>query len=830
MSDPMPPGGTRLDAYWFWSGLPKESEMRRQLADFRGRGFGRIYIQARLSMPRDLYLSEPHIAAYARAVAIMSELGLKAGLYDDYAWTSGQAGGRTVAGADHLRERHLFWASSEGQSAAVTGIGATLAASLGQAARDWIHEGGTPRFGGWEIAGAAMRLPDGSLQDVTGGVRLADGGADGMEALLEAPLPPGARWTVFAAAQAVNSRIVNYLMPEAGARFVEVGLEPLAAVLGPLMPGTLDRVFFDQPAPGLYDWDGRHGNLLNSLPWSSGLRDAIAARGPVALQLAALLEECGPGTGATRSFVYRTVAQLMQDGFLGALRHFCDRRGLDLSGHEILPHVGSFALNGGFRSIDPRVSLATDFFGTDRFRDVTAVDANNLVPQLAPLLGRSVAQAADRKGCEVELYITSERSEARAAGQWDMTPAALRAQLIRLHMLGASRVILHALFADAGDARPEPLANMRFDFAPGYNLQPWWPVMDEMAREAAGLAEFLEAAAPVRQVLVLYPLETALREGPRHAHAAAFGAWCEALAEAGQPPRIIDEAGLAQIREGSLDGVAVAALVLPHVTALADPGSAGRIAALETAGVPVFRGGPDGADLAPLLAGAPEVAPHPGLRWLCAGRDGEGWWRAVLFNDGEAEIAATLRLGTGVLCRHDGNETPAAGEVQLRLVPQGLACLRLREAAPAVAQAELGTEASLQPLAELAAGWTLQTGGAARPVRVDRGWEEQGDSDWSGTGRYQTEFVLERPASLVLDLPGLACAASVRLDGTACRTVWHPPFRLRLGPVAAGFHRLDIDVSNTGANRFHAGTPFGGGRPEPSGLTCPPLLYEETLP
>ncbi len=351
-----------------------------------------------------------------------------------------------------------------------------------------------------------------------------------MVALLGGPLPPGARWTVFAAARAVNSRIVNYLMPEAGVRFAEVGLEPLAGALGPLVPDTLDRVFFDQPAPGLYDWDGRHGNLLNSLPWSGGLRDAIAARGPVALQLVALLEECGPGTGATRSFVYRTVTRLMQDGFLGALRDFCDRRGLMLSGHEILPHVGSFALNGGFRSIDPRVSLATDFFGTDRFRDVTAVDANNLVPQLAPLLGRSVAQASGRTGCEAELYITSERSEARAAGQWEMAPAALRAQLIRLHMLGASRVILHALFADAGDARPEPLANLRFDFAPGYNLQPWWPVMGEMAREAAALADFAEAAAPVRQVLVLYPLETALREGPRHVHAEAFVAarWPEA--------------------------------------------------------------------------------------------------------------------------------------------------------------------------------------------------------------------------------------------------------------------------------------------------------------
>ena len=147
---------TRLDAYWFWDHLPPEAELRRQLMQFHAQGFGRIFIQARLSMPRALYLSPAYLATYARAVAIMAELGLTAGIYDDYAWTSGQAGGRSVAGADALREEHLFWAESPGPEAQISGITATLAAALGPAVRHWIHDGGTPGFGAWAVVAAVI--------------------------------------------------------------------------------------------------------------------------------------------------------------------------------------------------------------------------------------------------------------------------------------------------------------------------------------------------------------------------------------------------------------------------------------------------------------------------------------------------------------------------------------------------------------------------------------------------------------------------------------------------------------------------------------------------
>lgn len=822
-----PMAGGRLGAYWFWSGLPSEAVMRRQLADFRAKGFATIYIQARHSMPLDLYLSEAYLAAYARAVRIMAELGLRAGLYDDYAWTSGQAGGRTVAGADHLRETHLFWAESGQAAAQISAIAPTLGASLGPAVRDWIHEGGRPRFADWRLVAAVLWGADGGVTDVTDRVTLQDPVVDGVSARLAGDLPAGARWTFFARGHAANSRVINYLLPEAGARFVEVGLEPYARALGGLMPDPVASLFFDQPAPVLYRWAERAGNLGNSLLWSEDFAAGIAARGPLALQLAALLRDTGPGTAATRSFVYRLYNELIQQGFFAPIRAFCDRHELALTGHEILPHVASFALNGGFSGIDPRAALAVDFFGIDRWRDVTAVDANNLAPQLAPMLGHSIARASGRKFCLTELYVTALRSETRAAGQWEMTPEALRAQLIRLHLSGTGQVILHALFAEAGDARPLPLENLRFDFSPGYNLEPWWPVMRAISDEVAELAEFLDEAEPVRQVAVLYPYQTALVQGPRHGHAAAFGAWCAALFDLGHLPLIVDEAGLMRAEIGAtvtLYGSTIAALVLPGVTDLSDPASAAQIARLEAAGVVVWRAPPPEGlrdHLAGLLDG-PQVAEAPGLRAMVLGQDGAGWWRLALFNDSAQEVESRVSLGAGFVCREGAVDT-AALSLGLRLAPQELRLLRLR---PAKAEAVLPVPppAPVQGIA-LETGWTLQTEGPARPIRVTEGWQGQGDAAWSGVGRYETGFLLAVAGDLVLELPGLACAAFVALDGAEVGQIYHAPYRLALGRVAAGAHRLRIDVANTAANHFYAGTPYAGALwPDPSGLTAPPRL------
>ncbi|TYC58308.1 carbohydrate-binding protein [Rhodobacterales bacterium] len=821
------PADTRLDAYWFWGPIPNEETMREQLSAFRAQGFTRIYIQARFALALEDYLSPQWLCAYRTAVDIMADLGLRAGLYDDYAFTSGQAGGRTVEGADHLREIHLFWSRSTGQDVTIANVRATLGAALGPAVRNWIHEGGIPVPGDWHLVAATLFKDGQPPLDITADVVLAEADQTQASFKLKRPLPEGASWTVFASARITTSRIINYLLPEAGARFVDKGLKPYAEALGTHMGTTVDCLFYDQPAPALYEWDGQYGNLINSLPWSDALAASIAGDGPLALQLAALLEDCGEETDAIRSRIYRKLTGQMQEAFFGPLRRFCQRHDIALTGHEILPHISSFDLNGGFSSIDPRVALAADFFGTDLWRDETSVDANNVAAQLAPLLGDSIARASGRKGCWAELYLTSERSPLRASGQWELTPHALRRQLLRLHLLGASRIILHALYASAGEENHELMTNMRFDFPPGYNLQPWWPVFADLSKETAALADFMEAPPPP-QVALFYPYETALRRGPWDDHAEAFGAWCEALLEHGHHPLICDEAGLSSLLEhGRLHGSEIAAIALPGTVDFHDTSLLNR---LQASDLPVYVSVPD--DLPGLFGpNVPQMPPTEGVRSVLAGRDAEGIWSVVVFNETDEVKQAEVISNGGV--RSCEPLTEAAAKLVVELAPQELRMLRLE---PAEAQTDCCTLASALPVLGdchevLQSDWTLEAGSLGKKISVDRGWQAQGLADWSGTGDYTRDFSLEQATDLILELPGVACAAEVFLDGLSVGRRHHAPYRFELGTVSAGRHELRISVSNTMANAFCAGTPYAGDVwPDVSGLTAAPVLHEGVTP
>lgn len=858
-----PPAGMKMAAYWFWSSLPDDAEIESQLRDFRDKGYGTILIQARLSLPRHVYLGEAFLERYRRAVEEMQRLGLVAGLYDDYNWTSGQAGGRTVEGAPHLRERHLFWATVDGLEGEIGGIEAPFATGIGADIAGWIYEAGRPVFDEWEIVAALAHPPccddPSALRDVGAHMRLMPEG-DGCRFTLDGMLAPGERLTVFIAARCRTSRLINYLLPEAGARFVEVGLEPFARALAGHMGTTLTFLFYDQPGPQFYSWRQKTGALGNSPLYAPPLRAAVEAAGdePFAAVLFALVHQLGPATAALRLRFYQAYGRLMAEGFFLPVRDFCRRHGLRFTGHEILPHIGGFALNGGFSSIDPRVAPAVDFFGIDALRDETAVDVNNFSAQLSPRLGDSVARAHGRSRTMAEIYATATRTERRGAGQWELSPATLRAQAIRLHMAGVRQVIMHALYqSDGMDDDPRLFVNPRFDFAPGINFEPWWGHHGDLAAETARLSAFLDEAVPETPVAVLYPLSTAYVEGPRHAHAAHFGAWCAGLAALSAGHMILDEDSLsdATVSGGVLaaNGLRFRALILPAATQIAAPALA-TIAAFAAAGGAVWLSGPvapalgeatrrlcrqwpqppDAGELHRLVAGLETEAPaieadDVVLRFV--GRDGAGAWRVVLFNDSERPAAVRVAVNGDYEIRDAGtgaiSPIAKAGWLGLRLAPQDIVCLRTFPRSGSAPDVDLVQSDEVVEIRALGDGWSFQAGpdGKPGPISVGQGWQTQGYAAFSGTGHYACRFSLAEAADVHLDLPGVSVAVEADIDGRDCGRRARPPFRLDLGRLAAGEHMLRLRVSNTAANRYYAGTPFAGEPwPDESGLTAPPRL------
>ncbi|NNU48990.1 carbohydrate-binding protein [Rhizobium sp. WYCCWR 11279] len=873
-----PTAAFRPSAYWFWHSIPAEDVCHAQLADFKLKGIGTILIQARLAMSRDDYLSPAYLDAYCVAAGIAGKLGLKLGIYDDYNWISGHAGGRTVVDRDDLRERHLFWSSSGEAQGEISGVHPPFTRKMGADIVAWQYEGGIVEWCEWTVEAALLHPSVGidsldQVVDVTARTSIIESDGISCTHAFDGVPAEGQILTVFVSARSTTSRLINYLLPEAAERFIEVGLDPLIEALGDLVPDPVGFVFYDQPAAGFYKWSQISGDLGNSLLYAPTLPDVVS-RGTsetFARALLALVRGVGPETLRLRAQFYAAYSALMNEAFSGTLRRWAEGRGIVLTGHEILPHVSSWSLNGGFTSIDPRVALAVDFFGIDAYRHETAVDSNNFVAQLAPKLGDSVARSNGRSRCVVETYASAERTPVRAAGQWELTLETMRAQAIRLHCLGTRQFLWHGVYqTDGRDNDPTPFSNPRFDFGPGINFEPWWSYHDLFAEETARISAFIEGATPRTPVAILYPLHTGFAEGPRHSHATHIGAWCEGLLADGCDFMFVSEADLATatIENGRLrtSGLVFDAVVLPSVTVLETTKTLHTLAVFKAAGGAVWSSGErlstvcDGAagravgtsihlegmpgkgDITALLqslrSSGPDLACHSaGRPWQWVGYEAAGWWRVVLFNDGASHLISEISCGDGFACEvwsattGDVGKATAFSHLTVALAPQEVQCIRLGETTQkTTVQGHLEHQPLLAAARaiSLVDGWSFAPGPDAGfvPISVVAGWETQGFAGFSGTGIYRLALEIGDEAEWVLELPEVHTVVAALLDGRQIdRRGWRP-YRFALGRLLPSVHSLELRVANTAANRYYINTPYLGDTADKSGLSAAPKLIQ----
>lgn len=861
-----PPSWTEPDewhapaTYWFWHRVPTPDEIRAQVGRIADAGYKAFQIQARMAFPLADYLSPAYLAACRLAADEAARRGLAIGVYDEYNWLSGHAGGRTVEGRGDLRERHLFWSTSRGPECTVDGIRPTDVEYLLDPGMNWVFEGGEPRWDEWEIVAALVH--DGAdVRDVTADARLTAATGEGATAAVPPEaVPPGSSLTVFLAARCATSRMINYLLPEAAERFLDVSYEPYAEAFGPHFGTTVKYAFFDQPHACFFRWRQHEGHVGSSLMYAPGL---VSSR----TSLLDLVYDVGPETAARRCDFFEAYAARGIESFFGTLARWCREHGIELSGHEVLGYVSTWDPTSTIVADDARANFGADHFGLDRFRDRTAVDARNEHPQVSAKFGDSVARSSGRDRTIVEQYFARTLAGTHfGTGRWELTLRDLRAAAIRHHLLGARQILMHAFWQTDGDDREEIFANPRFDFAPGVNYEPWFPYHRAFAEESGRLSAFLDGARPRTDVAVLYPLRTAWAGGPSHPYGEHVAFWTEHLAREGYGFHLIDERDLRSAR--SADGHLVLGdrryrvLVLPAASVVEDGATIAAVNAFTDAGgVLLVSGGPPArtqrsGDAGPLSPAAswpslPTAAeadarlrPHlprtveaddPSRTvWRYEARDAYGT-RLALFNDTGVPRTVTVRppsLPSRLTRWHaDTGEidppVPVGGALRLTLGPWELACLHLADG-PAEVPRDL----------VLDSGWTLAADGPARPVRVDEGWERQGLPRFSGVGDYATAFDVPDGRTdwteqagwadgtgWELHVPEVCTSAEIVLNGTSLgRFGWGPI----TCPVPAGLLRpsgndLHVLVASSAANRYYAGTSQQKGL-DPSGLTAPPVL------
>ncbi|MFC9843799.1 hypothetical protein ACFWFF_18555 [Streptomyces sp. NPDC060223] len=854
--------------YWFWHRIPTADEIREQLDTLAAAGFKSFQIQTRLSFPIEDYLGPEYLAACRLAADEAASRGLMVGIYDEYNWLSGHAGGRTVDGRDELRERHMFCTTGEpvGDYAecAVDEIRAKDVDYLLEPGKNWVFSGGVLRWDEWEIV-AALAHPAGdidsadSITDVTEHAQLIESGESGCRVRVPAAALAGKpAVTVFVAARCASSRMINYLLPEAAERFLEVGYQPYAEAFGEHLGTTVSYVFFDQPHGCFFDWRQRRAHVDSSLMYAPTV---VPDDRRVLLSLA---REVGPLTAAWRCDFFERYSAVGIDAFFGTLSKWCIEHGVALSGHEVLGYVSSWNPAATIITEDPRTNFGTDYFGLDRWRDLTAVDARNEHPQISAKFGDSVARSNGRSGCLVEQYFArTETGSHFAAGRWELTLGELRDQTVRHHLLGARQLLMHAFWLTDGHEGDELFTNPRFDFAPGVNFEPWFAHHRAFAEESGRLSEFLDGTQPLDEIAVLYPLRTSWAEGPTHPYGEHTAFWTEYLARAGHDFHLVDERDL---RAGRLAG-RYRTLVLPGVSVVQDDKTLDALAEFTHGGGALLASGPvphatqtRGTDdrvsrrIGELLGGprarhwpgipsAAAVAPHldrslaghlaidfDGSVWSRRAIDPDGT-RIALFNDDDCERAVHVRpvqLPAQVIrWRPESGVVEAPfeidGSLRLNLAPGELACWHLTN----------GPRTVPAPLI-LDRGWTLTLGAAEQPVDVDRGWEEQGEgqgwAEYSGVGEYRNTFDISA-ADLAwpdweLVLPVVHTSAEAEINGQAVGRWGWGPFRCDVASstLSPGRNELRIRVASTAANHYYAGTRHHAGPAEPSGLAAAPRL------
>lgn len=104
-----PPPEFGLCPFWFWNDHLDESEIVRQMREFRSHGVNAFVLHPRVGLPQEIgWMSERMLHFVRRAVVQAEQLGMGVVLYDEGMYPSGSSSGQVVAQAPQFACRGLI--------------------------------------------------------------------------------------------------------------------------------------------------------------------------------------------------------------------------------------------------------------------------------------------------------------------------------------------------------------------------------------------------------------------------------------------------------------------------------------------------------------------------------------------------------------------------------------------------------------------------------------------------------------------------------------------------------------------------------------------------
>ena len=535
-------------ALWFLNGRLHEAELGRQIKEFADKGIGGVFMHARESLQTP-YFGERWWDAVDYAVRKGRDAGLKTWIYDEYAWPSGAAG--SPNGRNGQTESAVLSQGSQHHAKTLTRM---------------IHEVEGPT----EVA-LEGRYPTGTPLVQVAARLDADGDLD-PESLVDVTKAntwecPEGMWRVLSfAVRTIDDRI-DYLRPATVKAFLDAAYEGYAerhkAAFGDGIPG----VFFDEP-----------NIAAEPLPWTDDLPARFEQEKGYDLltSLPLLVLRGGNSTVKVRCDFYDTVAALYEEACFVQISAWCQRHGLEWTGHTE-EHAASHPARQGdyFRGLRHLTIPGTDHHGFryNRPRTVQAAEVKPAV-SVAAMEGRPRVMA-----------------EAFGGAGWGVTLDEIRHGANLLAAYGINMQVLHGLFYSMATAEAAD------DWPPSFGHQnPYWPHFKELSNYIARLSAVVGHSRAATTVGVLYPwtsIAANTADGRPNARARAitdaYEGVIDGLTGASVDVQIVDERfishGQARLENGRLrqGAVTVTTLILPP-TPVVSPQAMRRLGAFVRSG------------------------------------------------------------------------------------------------------------------------------------------------------------------------------------------------------------------------------------------------------
>ena len=444
-----PPAAFRSAPLWVWNDRVTKAQIDEQLADFKAKGIGGVFVHPRPGLITP-YLSEEWLDLFRYAVEAGKSCGLKIWIYDENSYPSGFAGGHVPAAMpDAVR----------------TGLRLTKIAGL------------PAQFDSEPVA--VLRKTDAGFEDITAKLKTGKFGRGDyyvFDLNRQKPNPWYGGFTY-----------VDIMRPDVTAKFLAVTLDAYKRVFGAEFGVTVPGVFQDEA-----EISPAGGQGMVVVNWTPRLFDAFRSRHGYDLKtvLPSLFEETGDWTRVRHDY-YAMLLDLFIEGWAKPYYEYCEKNNLIFTGHY-------------WEHEWPRPVVSPDNLAMAAWSHMPGIDIlmNDFQRDTHAQFGNARAVKEIRSAAN-QLGLPRTMSETFGAGGWDLTFFDQKRIADWEYALGVNFMNQHLSYVTIMGARKR-------DHPQSFSYhEPWWGDYGVLADYFGRLSVALTAGRQDNRILVLEPTTTA---------------------------------------------------------------------------------------------------------------------------------------------------------------------------------------------------------------------------------------------------------------------------------------------------------------------------------